>query len=722
MTAKDLLNQAMESSVLSVSAATVAATDCTIDPETREIQFVNSELLLGVESDEKSERISFSCPKIVGDNIDLTTLSLRVNFQNANGDKDQYIIEDTKSADDGNITFSWLLSRKVTMYKGKVQFIVCAVRTSDGVITNEWNTTLAEANVLEGLEIGDVPIPQPTQDIIVQLLQLMNASKDAAQASAEEAARTVENGRLQIQQSVDSAVQQIQSRVDVYTQQETHDRFALALKGTADAAQSITIYPDKGSNVIVTAHGFTKQEESGDASPENVRPIVNGGSKVNLFAVPDVESTYIDVNYKVKNGVFSFSGTPAAQRLFKYASFPVDLEPGEYTAMANQYVGGNWAYAFLDDSGERIHYIDKSSLVKRFTFTLPKKCATVELYSYLGSSFTGKYVSCEYIPCLYKGSDDGTPAAPNVGSEYAAVLGEANGEGVAIPLSAPLCQGDKLITKVKSGCDKSITFDGSSDENWIQAYAQGGRYVYSINAGQYVSVAHTNWLPFTKSLSSGSVDTYFGLYTISPQTNFNVNIPVGTISAASVDEWKAYLAEHPLTVWYRSNDYTDGSNKMVSFEIHARWVQVLNGKEAWATAVAGAYYMFPSNLPKPSGASSTTDAISDYLKAAPTNDIAAGTEGFGIGPSGSIAVRLPGGVEPSAYMTDKPLTVVYQLNAAVTFAHDPVEFIASPDEDGAWVITGEADGTVSATYNKNITKAFEELQAAVLAAVAKLSL
>ena len=185
MTAEELLLSADTQSVESSER-------CVIDPESREINIPLTYQILGVESDEKTERIEFECPKIVGDNIDLSELQMRVNFQNANGEKDQYIIDDIET-DGDNIIFSWLLSRKVTAYQGTVQFIVCAVKVSGSAITNEWNTTLAEAEVLEGLEV-DTPSPSEEQsDMIAQLMQLVrdtSAQAVAAVQAAEEAAVT----------------------------------------------------------------------------------------------------------------------------------------------------------------------------------------------------------------------------------------------------------------------------------------------------------------------------------------------------------------------------------------------------------------------------------------------------------------------------------------------------------------------------------------------------
>ena len=185
MTAEELL--------LSINTQSVESNEkCAIDPETREINIPLTYQILGVESDEKTERIEFECPRIVGDSIDLTQLQLRINYRNANGEKDQYIVDDVTQNGD-NVIFSWLLSRKVTAYRGTVSFIVCAVKVSSSTITNEWNTTLAEAQVLEGLEV-ETPSPSEEQsDVIAQLMQLVqNTSEQAVTAVQEAEAEAIE--------------------------------------------------------------------------------------------------------------------------------------------------------------------------------------------------------------------------------------------------------------------------------------------------------------------------------------------------------------------------------------------------------------------------------------------------------------------------------------------------------------------------------------------------
>lgn len=183
-TALDLLMSAKED----VNLLSEESDICTIDAKTRTI-FVPSTIVVGgVQSDKNAERIKFSCPKIVGDNLDLSKFSVRINFENVSSVdfnvsiKDQYICDDV-AVDGENVTFSWLIGKNAARYMGTVRFIVCAVKTdSDSNISVEWNTTIAEVPVLEGIEIDQPQIGQEEKDVINQLLELTkNTSAEAVQ-------------------------------------------------------------------------------------------------------------------------------------------------------------------------------------------------------------------------------------------------------------------------------------------------------------------------------------------------------------------------------------------------------------------------------------------------------------------------------------------------------------------------------------------------------------
>lgn len=152
----------------------------TANPQSRTITVPDAEKIFGVFSDGNTERKHFRCPKIVGDNIDLSTMHLYINYQNANGQKYPYLVEDVQT-DGDYITFSWLIGPDVVAYKGQIKYIVCAKNGA----TAEWNTTLAEGTVLEGLEATD-EVVERNPDIITQLLNRMRevekiATKEAMQ-------------------------------------------------------------------------------------------------------------------------------------------------------------------------------------------------------------------------------------------------------------------------------------------------------------------------------------------------------------------------------------------------------------------------------------------------------------------------------------------------------------------------------------------------------------
>ena len=143
-------------------------TTCTINPDTREIIVPEKYKILGVFSDEKVTKIPFTCPRVVGNNVDLTEYNLYINYQNAGGASNAYLIDDVVVSGD-NIIFSWLLSRYVTFSPGVVKYSFCAKKSNGDTISNEWNTTIATGVVIQGLE-ATREIIEENPDIIEALI------------------------------------------------------------------------------------------------------------------------------------------------------------------------------------------------------------------------------------------------------------------------------------------------------------------------------------------------------------------------------------------------------------------------------------------------------------------------------------------------------------------------------------------------------------------------
>ena len=145
---------------------------CVIDAQTRTITVPEQYKLFGVENDKRVERVYFQCPKIVGDNQDLSQdYQLFINYQNANGDPDAYRIDDM-TVEVNNITFSWLLEENVTKYKGNIKFAFGAIKPGDEILDpdkNRWNTTInTDCTCLVGLKCTQ-QVAESNPDALAQI-------------------------------------------------------------------------------------------------------------------------------------------------------------------------------------------------------------------------------------------------------------------------------------------------------------------------------------------------------------------------------------------------------------------------------------------------------------------------------------------------------------------------------------------------------------------------
>lgn len=163
-----------------------------IDSETRVISVPASEMLFGVDGDQDVERKYFKCPKIVGDNIDLSAHQIYISYISTKDSKGTsfnnntfpglYHCEDI-AVDGDCITFSWKLSGNVFSGPGFIAFKVFAGHTENGVLKTKWNTAPAVGTVLMTVPDGE-KIAEQYPDIITQLLDEMDAVKEIATPEA----------------------------------------------------------------------------------------------------------------------------------------------------------------------------------------------------------------------------------------------------------------------------------------------------------------------------------------------------------------------------------------------------------------------------------------------------------------------------------------------------------------------------------------------------------
>lgn len=323
-----------------------------INAETRTISVPSSELLFGVATDQDVERKHFRCPKIVGDNIDLSKLGLRIHYQNAVGKKDKYIIDDIKSNGD-YITFSWLLNDTVLAVNGTVSFAVIAVQVlEDGTKKHKWNTTLATGTVLGGLEVDDLDYVEETEarDVLQQLLNLMDTEVNDRIAEVQnECATQVQNvkdeGATQISAVKAKGAATLETIPDDYTEMYNTvrmlDRFTAPVIRQEAEGELVSV-SDSSKNPLLGLKVYGKGEQfttTGknllDATIDNAITLdgydnfVCNNNEVRITNVAlfgfKMQVEY-GVNYSISfkklivDGVFHF-------RIYEYSGEPITIDP-----------------------------------------------------------------------------------------------------------------------------------------------------------------------------------------------------------------------------------------------------------------------------------------------------------------------------------------------------------------------------------------------------------
>lgn len=138
-----------------------------IDPSTRKITIPKSEQLFGVYGEGNIERKYFKCPKIVGDNADLSDCYIFVNYYTAKGLPGKYTVKDVK-VDGDNITFSWELKQHI-FDANEDTSIYFAVEAKNKDKVEVFRTSPATGKAKETIDT-DTEIEETYADVILDLI------------------------------------------------------------------------------------------------------------------------------------------------------------------------------------------------------------------------------------------------------------------------------------------------------------------------------------------------------------------------------------------------------------------------------------------------------------------------------------------------------------------------------------------------------------------------
>lgn len=370
-----------------------------IDPVSRTISVPESEAVFAVTGDENADRKYFLCPRIVGDGLDLAGMFIRVNFRNANGEEDGYLVNDVAVSGD-YITFSWLLSAKVAAYMGAIQFGVCAdlPNTSDRKMP-DWNTTTASGEVLQGLhpDLGDVEAE--TSDVVTQLREEIAASTAAVTAC----------GAEQVQVVKDTTAAETADAVAAVKAQAEASRASIPADYSAMAAKVDTLTRDRAAAIVCAAEGeavqiqdasndpllglriFGRSTQDGTPSPDNPVEIVSLAAPVvrvcgkNLFENVRTTTTQGGLSFTVNADKSVIIDGTATEDVFFYMSDNTLLTPGAYH-LSGTPAGGStekyYMYLYPD------YHSDQDG--RGYTFTVEKPTAySVRIFVAKGTACSG---------------------------------------------------------------------------------------------------------------------------------------------------------------------------------------------------------------------------------------------------------------------------------------------------------------------------------------------
>ena len=435
-----------------------------------------------------------------------------------------------------------------------------------------------------------------------------------------------------------------------------------------------------------TFHIDTVQAGEGDPSPENIRPISGRDA---------VEATLCGRNLLDLSEAYAHGYNITGIKNF--------LIPRQQYTFSNVSAGGI-SFGFLiatapvvsEGVGELklLHYISEGT---SGTFVAPDDVISYPYIILCG----GREGIVDVFPNVKMQLEIGATAHP-----YEPYRGSVT----QLPLPKT-CYGGKVEWRHNSEFDKCIVLDGS--ENW-RIYRNPNNF--AIPASERIVKGLSDSYP---TLKPSEIGTQNGIY-----LSYTLEIIVTDLACSTVEEFKAHLSTHPITVHYQSPAY-DGTNGLdVCLTEYLTGFAELDGKNVRASYYPNnglPYGVFvPRNIIKTNDGVVCSQAKTEpanlnwgYVYAAnlPLTDII-----FGL-----IGSDITSGTELNAYLAAQkaagtPVQVAYQLAAPEVYALPAApQFAALHDTNTLYCDTGDTEMMFAADTKKYIDSKIETLSTAIAA-------
>lgn len=520
--------------------------------------------------------------------------------------------------------------------------------------------------------------------------------------------------------------------------------YALALKTTDGPSGSVDIYPDEGSDIVVTVHGRTEQEGSGNPSPTNIRPIKSAGIWDNLF---DPSLLISSIKYDPQTNTVSFdslgtetdthydwlNGTLGSSAL---AGKTIQLSPNtRYEISIDNLSGSGLSVYTVDSDGKaikdgRLYFPGGKNLVGYITTTETGKITIRSSYANKGTTATNLKIfenwfdsSLLYSDVGYDGgSNTVTPPTIDTTERYYDIF---NG---SLGISATASKTIQLKANTKYGivCDK---ISGASLFVFLVSTA-GSTFSRSVAC----SVGEDGRIQMFETTENSKVT--LRVYSVKAKTSFSgirifelSNPGFKTIISSSGNGQQNFVAriQSPLL---EGDSFVTKQDDGNSAEIHNWSMLTFTGDESWTIQNAAEYpnllrfrldfMVADTNDMKSSHAVRKTGGAT-----AGAFYIVTGGSSLYVNPTGGQwGDILTGWTEDTLaekwkawlkgqYDSGAPLQVAIRRSTPQIIKKDPVSITNLADQSGKVTVSGSDD--ISVTYNKSLVHAFSELQSAIIA-------
>lgn len=561
---------------------------------------------------------------------------------------------------------------------------------------------------------ADESLAKINQDATSYLKSIQSEANESLQEIQTEATESLNEIENKAKNSLESIPDDYETlAADVSSLKDTK---ADAIMDTSARAGHHELHAQRGP-LGVTLYGSTYQEGEGDPSPEKVRAIYGrpraevaaSGANLARFGYNARSNNGVDFTIN-SDGSVTCVGTATMNAYITSTSLIKEWYPicdGVYTISGGK--DGVRVYVVkkqLDGTTSTSSYSQNGNSV---SFTLSN---VYEFYIQITVG-EGVTVNTTVYPMLNAGAV-ALPWTPNLATTADLPL---------LPAGSPLhgngTVDDTVENWVTSGCDDKLTFDGSEDESWTAAgtnrpYAEFARAIPSGISGN----AYTNYLVAKEITASGTnTDPCFFI-----TSNKSLRVILPNDASGTEEAVRNYLSANPLTIYFRSSNYTPEKDLRVC-RVVRKWKRfTLDGDSPLQadTERPGVYIYFMSGydasvLPIVDGLTVKNPTTSNNG----ANNMNANECAFRSGTTDRFYIKMAEQTvdEVHAVFAAYPVTVWYALAASETYMTDPIP-LRKPDTLNTEAVTVTGSGETAVEYPHTtkhyIDQKFDALAAALL--------